>query len=144
MALLPVISEEVVEEFQYAQEPGLTYHMRVDREDGTAGQFIGHIDGRAAVEKAAYKILNTERGENEIYKGQYGVEIDDLFGMPIYYVIPELDRRIRDALLTDDRITGVANFSFDLPRKGVIHTSFKIMTIYGDIAISQDIQMEAA
>lgn len=141
MALLPAISEEVVDEFAYSEEPGLTYKMRVDQEDGTAGQIIGHIDGRDAVEQAVYKILNTERGENEIYRGQYGVEMDDLLGLPIPYVIPELDRRIKDALLQDDRITAVGNFSFDLPRKGVIHTAFTVTSIYGDITINQEIEV---
>lgn len=144
MALLPVIDEEVVKEFEYTQEPGLTYRMKVDMDDGTAGQIIGYIDGREAVEQAAYKALNTERGENEIYRGQYGVEIDDLFGKPMAYVIPELDRRIKDCLLQDDRITAVGNFSFEIPKKGIIHTSFIITSIYGDIEINQDYQLEAA
>lgn len=144
MALLPVVSEEVVDEFAYTQEPGHTYRMKVDMENGTAGQIIGYVDGRDAVEQAVYKILNTERGENEIYRGQYGVEIDDLFGMPIPYVIPELDRRVTEALLMDDRIEAVGNFKFDLPRKGIIHMSFIVTSIYGEIEINQDINMEAA
>jgi hypothetical protein len=141
MALLPVIDEEVVNEFEYTQEPGHTYRMKVDQEDGTAGQVIGYVDGRDAVEQAAYKILNTERGENEIYRGQYGVEIDDLFGMPIPYVVPEVERRIKEALLMDDRITGAVNFSFDIPRRGVLHVSFLVTSIYGDITINQDIEV---
>lgn len=141
MALLPAISEEVVDEFQQVQEPSLTYRMKVDQEDGTAGQFIGYIDGRDAVEQAVYKILNTERGENEIYRDQYGVEIDDLFGLPIPYVIPEVDRRIKEALLMDDRITGAVNFIFDIPRRGVLHVSFLVTSIYGDIEISQEMEV---
>lgn len=141
MALLPTISEEVVDEFVYAQEPGHTYRMKVDQEDGTAGQIIGYIDGRDAVEQAVYKMLNTERGENEIYRDQYGVEIDDLFGMPMYYVVPEVDRRITEALLTDDRIEAVGNFKFDIPRRGVLHVSFLVTSIYGDIEINQDIEV---
>jgi len=141
MALLPAVSEEVVDEFEYTQEPGHTYRMKVDLEDGTAGQIIGYIDGRDAVEQAVYKILNTERGENEIYRGQYGVEIDDLFGMPMAYVVPEVDRRIKEALLMDDRITAVGNFSFEIPRRGVLHVSFLVTSIYGDIEINQDIEV---
>ena len=142
MALLPTISEEVVEEFEYTEQPGLTYNMRVDREDGMDGQFIGYTDGRAAVEQAIYKILNTERGEYpELYGDQYGVEIDDLFGMPVPYVIPELDRRVKDALLQDDRISAVDNFKFDIPRKGVIHMAFTATTIFGDIEISKDMEV---
>lgn len=145
MALLPVIDEEVVNEFEYTQEPSLTYRMKVDMDDGTAGQIMGYVDGREAVEQAAYKVLNTERGEDEIYGGQYGVEIDDLFGKPTFYVIPELDRRVSDALLADDRITAVGNFKFEVPKKGIIHMSFIITSIYGDIEINQDYQLlEAA
>ena len=109
MALIPVIDEDVVADFEYTQEPGHTYRMNVDLDDGTAGQFVGYVDGREAVEQAAYKILNTERGENEIYGGQYGVETDDLLGMPISYVCPEYERRTREALLMDDRITGAGS-----------------------------------
>lgn len=141
MALLPAISEEVVAEFEYTQEPGHTYRMKVDQEDGTAGQVIGYVDGREAVEQAVYKILNTERGENEIYRGQYGVEFDDLVGKPIPYVVPEVDRRIKEALLMDDRITGVGGFAFDLPKKGVLHVTFTVTSIYGDIEINQDIEV---
>jgi phage baseplate assembly protein W len=141
MALLPVIDEEVVNEFEYTQEPGHTYRMKVDQEDGTAGQVIGYVDGRDAVEQAVYKILNTERGENEIYRGQYGVEFDDLVGLPIPYVVPEVERRIKEALLMDDRITGAVNFSFDIPRRGVLHVSFSVTSIYGDITINQDIEV---
>lgn len=141
MALLPVVSEEVVEEFEYTQEPGLTYRMKVDQEDGTAGQIIGYVDGREAVEQAVYKMLNTERGENEIYRDQYGVEIDDLFGKPMPYVIPEVDRRITEALLMDDRIEAVGDFSFDIPRRGVLHVSFLVTSIYGNIEINQNIEV---
>lgn len=141
MALLPAISEEVVEEFEYTEEPSLTYKMRVDLEDGMVGQVIGYVDGREAVEQAVYKALNTERGEQEIYYGQYGVEIDDLFGKPIPYVVPEVDRRVKDCLLQDDRITAVSNFKFDLPRKGVLHFSCLVSSIYGDITINQDMEV---
>lgn len=141
MALLPAIDEEVVAEFEYTQEPGNTYRMKVDQENGTAGQIVGYIDGREAVEQAVYKMLNTERGENEIYRGQYGVELDDLLGMPMPYVIPEVDRRITEALLMDDRITAVGNFSFDIPRRGVLHVSFNVTSIYGDIEINQELEV---
>lgn len=141
MALLPVTSEEVVDDFQYAEEPGYTYKMKVDQEDGTAGQIIGYTDERDAVEQAVYKILNTERGEFEIYGDQYGVEIDDLFGMPMSYVVPEVDRRIRDALTQDNRIESVGNFAFDIPRKGVLHVSFTVVSIYGNISTETEIEV---
>lgn len=137
MELLPVYSEEVVNEFEYAEQPSKTYRMRVELENGTAGRIVGHVDERGAVEQAVYKILNTERGENEIYNNQYGVELDDLMGMPMPYVIPEIDRRIKEALLMDDRIKSVGNFKFEIPEKGVLSVSFNVTSIYGQISINQ-------
>lgn len=145
MALIPAVNEEIVNEFEYTEMPGLTYRMRVDREDGMEGQIIGYTDNLAAVEQAVYKILNTERGEySELYGDEYGTETDDLFGMPIPYVVPELDRRIKEALLQDDRITSVDNFTFDIPKKGVLHVEFSVSTIYDEEAITIDYEMEVA
>jgi hypothetical protein len=69
------------------------------------------------------------------------VEIDDLFGMPLPYVVPEVDRRIKEALLMDDRISAVGNFTFELPKKGTLHVTFIVTTIYGDITINQDMEV---
>ena len=50
-----------------------------------------------------------------MYSWDYGVELADLFGEPVSYVCPELERRITEALLQDGRIEGVDGFSFRLP-----------------------------
>lgn len=140
MALLPADSDSVVD-FEITREPGNTYRMRVDGDDGMAGHIAGYIDGIAAVEQAVYKILSTPRGKYEIYGDEYGVEIADLFGLPIEYVVPEIDRRIKDALLQDDRIEGAENFVFEIPKRGVLHVAFDVISIYGQINIEQDIEV---
>jgi hypothetical protein len=53
-------------------------------------------------------------------------------------VIPELERRITEALMQDDRITDVYNFEFDTPKKNVVTVTFNVDTQYG----TTDIELE--
>jgi hypothetical protein len=92
----------------------------------------GYTDGKEAVQQAIYLILNTERYKFIIYSWNYGVELVDLFGKPMSYVIAELPRRIKEALLQDDRITDVNDFTFEVKRSR-LYTTFTVTTIYGDI-----------
>ena len=42
-----------------------------------------------------------------------------LIGKDVEYCIPEIERRVREALLQDDRITAVQNFEFTVNKKKV-------------------------
>ena len=97
------------------------------------GSIRGYTDGLDAMKQAIFKILQTERYQYIMYSWNYGIETLDLYGEPISYVCPELERRITEALLWDERIESVDNFEFDLPQKGVIHVSFTAHTIFGDV-----------
>lgn len=77
----------------------------------------GYIDELVAMEQVIYKILNTERYRYEIYSWNYGVELESLFGQHVTYVIPELERRITEALIQDERINQVDTFEFDISTK---------------------------
>ncbi len=96
-------------------------------------QIRGYTDNLEAMKQAIYKIVNTERYQYIMYSWNYGIELVGLFGEPISYVIPEVERRIREALTWDDRISGVDNFETDIPEKGVLHVSFTAHTIFGDV-----------
>ena len=48
------------------------------------------------------------------------------------FCIPEIERCVREALLQDDRITAVDDFSFEKHKKSIAAT-FTVHTIYGDI-----------
>ena len=90
-------------------------------------------DGLESVKQAVFKILNTERYKYIIYSWNYGIELHDLFGQPIMFVCPEIERRVKEALLQDDRITAVDNFDFNFPKKGVVAVTFTVHTIFGDL-----------
>lgn len=65
----------------------------------------------------------------------------DLYGEPVTWVCPELERRISEALAIDERITGVTDFEFDLTVKGVVHAYFTVKTIYGDIKAEKGVKI---
>lgn len=105
-----------------------THNLRIDE-----NRIYGFCDEVEALKQTIYKIINTERYKHIIYSHNYGIELNDLFGKNVYYVIPELDRRIRDALIQDDRINDVVDFKFEIPERNVIHTTFTVVSIYGNV-----------
>ena len=106
--MTPIQEMEIsMESIEKKTMPSLTWKIRQEEE-----QVRGNIDGKEAMGQAIEKILQTERYRFLIYDWNYGIELEDLFGKNVTYVIPELKRRIEDALLADDRITAVTDFSF--------------------------------
>lgn len=93
----------------------------------------GYVDELEAMHQVIYKILNTERYQYIIYSWNYGIETLDLYGEPISYICPEIERRITEALIQDDRIESVDSFEFDYTEKGKLLVTFCVHTIYGDL-----------
>ena len=85
----------------------------------------------------SYCILNTERYDYLIYSWNYGVEIKNLIGEHLTYVIPELERVIEEALLQDDRIEEVNNFNFEIVSKNELLVTFEVVTIEGIIDVEK-------
>lgn len=109
-------------------QPSKNYKMLIDEK-----RINGYRDELDTMKQVIYKILNTERYQYIIYSWNYGIETVDLFGEPISYVCPEIERRITEALIQDDRINSVDSFEFDYSKKGIVHVIFCVHTIYGDI-----------
>lgn len=119
--------------FLSAQElPTKTYYIH--RENGT---IAGFCEGKMAMEQAVYKILATQRYEWIIYSFDYGIELQDLFGKSVGIVYPELERRIKEALLADSRITNVSDFQFS-HKKGTVFTTFHVETTEGEFRIAKE------
>lgn len=109
-------------------QPSKNYKLYTDR-----NTISGTCDGLEAMKQVIYKILNTERYQHIMYSWNYGIELLDLFGEPITYVLPELQRRITEALVQDDRIKSVDDFNFETIGKRTVNVTFTIHTIFGDI-----------
>lgn len=123
-------SETLLQEFEVEERPTKTYYMNLDK-----NRVSGLTDGQAAMKQAIYKILQTERYQYpKIYSDNYGVELWGLIGQPIAYVVPEIERRITEALTWDERITKVYNFSFEIQKKSVA-VKFYADTVFGTVEI---------
>jgi hypothetical protein len=126
--MIPSTNTFLLTDLEVETQPSLNYKMHIEQ-----NVVNGNCDGQEAMKQVIYKILNTERYQYIIYSWDYGIELMNLFGEPVSYVVPELQRRIEEALLQDDRITAVDEFEFDTSTKGVVKATFVAHTIFGDI-----------
>lgn len=107
-----------------------TSPARTFRLDHTWQVVRGTIDQIEAMEQAIYLILNVERYEWPIYSWDYGVELMDLIGQHPDYCKVEIQRRVSEALLQDDRITEVKDFHFTVTGREIL-SEFTVVTIFG-------------
>lgn len=105
--------------------PSKTYSLTRDR-------ITGFIDGLDAMKQAVWKRLMTERYVYDIYDDTYGLQTADLIGKDYGYVMGKLQRRIKEALLYDDRISDVNDFKFK-QGKDYIWIGFNVVTDFGEL-----------
>lgn len=133
--MIPATNDDLKQDFEFTQLPSNTFKMHPNTE-----RIVGWVDGLEAMKQAIYLILSVERCEYLIHSWDYGVELADLFGQPVSFVMPELKRRIAEALLQDSRITGVDDFEFKIS-KGVVHTTFTATTVFGNLQIEKVVKI---
>ncbi len=92
--MIPSTNNILSYDLEMETEPSVNYKMNIKQDI-----INGTVDELEAMKQVIYKILNTERYQYIIYSWNYGIELMDLFGMPVIYVIPELERRITEALI---------------------------------------------
>lgn len=127
--MIPSVTGFLEQDFEIETQPTNTYKMELE-----SNLIRGYTDGQEAMKQAIFKILSTERYQYVMYSWNYGIELIDLYGEPVSYVCPELERRITEALTWDERITSVDNFEFDTSKKGEALVTFTAHTIFGDVA----------
>lgn len=125
--------------------PTRTYRVRLlGNENSPSPVYLnkvsGYTDGIDAIKQTIYFILGTERYEYLIYSWDYGIELQDLFGKPMPYVIAEIKRRITEALTMDDRITDVVDFQFERNRE-VLHVTFSVVSTLGNIPTELEVDI---
>ena len=126
--MIPSTNNILSYDLEMETEPSVNYKMNIKQDI-----INGTVDELEAMKQVIYKILNTERYQYIIYSWNYGIELMDLFGMPVIYVIPELERRITEALIQDERIESVDDFEFDSSEKRTVKASVTVHTIVGDV-----------
>jgi len=120
---------EIVEE----QQPSLTYGIDFDRR-----RVVGKVDGLDAVKQAVFLILQTERYRHLIFTPDYGCELEGLVGRDPLFVQSEIKRRIREALMQDDRIEDVTNFSIQFDGDNAL-VRFTVVSVFGNFEAEQEV-----
>ena len=100
----------------------------------------GFTNELKALQQAIYKVLNTEKYEYLIYSFNYGIELESLIGKDPIYVQIELQRRIDECLLQDERITGIDNFQCTITGDSLLCT-FDVTSIYGNTTIMKEVSV---
>lgn len=135
MATLPVTSVNIGGNLRYQDQPSLTW--KIDKE---SNRITGTCDGWDAVRQAVEIILYVERFRWQIYTPYSGMQWDGLLGENPGYVIVELQRRIREALMMDNRVTGISNFDY-YQDKETLNVSFTVDTVYGGIPMVTGVEL---
>ncbi len=133
--MLPNLGTAINVAIQVEETKSKNYKMHLHEE-----YVAGYADKLEAMKQVVFKILSTERYKYKIYSWNYGVELENLFGKPVDYVVPELRRRIKEALIQDDRILDVDEFEFDTSRRRVVAVVFKVHTLYGDFVSGKEVK----
>jgi phage baseplate assembly protein W len=128
---ITILSEEITE----TTYPSRTYKLHID-----SARCSGDVDDLEAIKQAVYLILSTERYEHNIYSWDYGVELLDLIGQPMPYIIADLPRRITEALTMDDRIDDVVDFKFE-QHGNKLHTTFTVVSNTGAITTELEVDV---
>lgn len=129
----------LLEDIKETKYPTETYKIEVSKNDPPEDSRInGYTDDIIALQQAIYLILGTERYQHIIYSWDYGIELANLFGKPVPYVIAVLPTRIKEALTQDDRIEDVIDFEFDV-KKGKVHTTFTVVSTLGNVSAELEV-----
>lgn len=134
MAVLPA-GGNLADGIQFAQYPDLTWNI-----DKDSNRITGTASGLQAVQQAIGIILNTERFRWQIYRPYSGMQWDGLIGEDTGYVASELQRRISDALLMDDRVRSVADFACRVEGDSLT-VSLTVDTVYGEVQTQMEVNL---
>ena len=127
--MLPQSSNvQVMTDLDIVSQPNKTYYIDKEKKivQGTVEDYL------KTVEQSVYLILQTERYDYIMYSHKYGIELKDLYGREENYVVPMLMLRVPEALLQDERIESVEDFSYTV-NGGKFLIDFTVKTKYGDL-----------
>lgn len=133
-----MIPESVLDLTQLEQTvyPSTTY--KLDLQNKTIGR---KIDGIEAAMQSVTKIFMTERYENVIYSGNYGIELESLIGKDFEYAESEMQRRLEDAISTDERIQSISELKMERSGKNNLIVSCTVSTVEGAFTVSTEVEI---
>ena len=110
--MIPSVTGFLEQDFEIETQPTNTYKMELE-----SNLIRGYTDGQEAMKQAIFKILSTERYQYVMYSWNYGIELIDLYGEPVSYVCPELERRITEALTWMNELKALITLNSTLQKR---------------------------
>lgn len=135
MATLPTSTRDLSAGVRFEEQPSRTWYINKE-----TNRLQGECDGLEAVRQAVEIILNVERFRWQIYSPHSGMQWEGLIGQDPGYVASELQRRIRDALSVDSRVTGLSDFSYSVSGNALT-ASMTVNTVYGDTQTKVEVNL---
>lgn len=127
MPTLPEGNGINIQDVEFQSQPDLTWWR-----DPDTNRIAGTADGHKAVAQAVEVMLLVERFRWQIYKPFFGMEWEGLLGQNPGYVASQLQRRIREAVTIDDRVTGISGFSYTVSGD-TMTAQVTVNTVYGPL-----------
>lgn len=126
MALSPLEPVDITDELATVSEPEPLRTYALDFDSGVMGDIVV---GTAAIKQFVVKAIKTARFRFAVYDDDYGCELDDLIGQNASRALleSEIPRVIEEALIYDDRIERVYNFTIT-KEADVLSVSFYVDT----------------
>ncbi len=100
----------------------------------------GECDGYVAARQAVEAILRIERFRWQIFSPATGTELQSLAGLDRGYAAAELQRRVREALMVDDRVRGVSDYTY-AGSGDTLTASMTVNTVYGDVQTMVEVKL---
>lgn len=120
---------------EITSQPGRTWYI-----DKSTNRIRGECDNWLAVRQAVEIILNVQRFRWQIYTPYSGMDWRNLIGNDPGYVAAELQRRVREALLMDDRVLDIRDYQYTI-EDDMLTASFTVVTVYGDIPQTAEVTL---
>lgn len=136
MATLPQTEIDLSKGIVFQDQPSLTWIA-----DPVTHRLRGRGDNYEAVRQAVEVIVNVERFQWQIYTPNFGTDFDHLLGRDAGYVASELQRRLADAFLPDNRILGISDFAYTV-RDTVLTASVTVNTVFGDVHTTLEVKLK--
>lgn len=136
MATLPQADIDLSQGVVFQDQPSLTWIA-----DPVTNRLRGRGDNYEAVRQAVEVIVNVERFHWQIYTPNFGTDFTGLLGNDPGFVASELQRRLTDAFLPDNRILGISNFSYTFD-DAVLTAAVTVNTVFGPVDTTVEVAMK--
>ena len=127
MATLPEHEINLSQGVTFTEYPSYTWYVNPQ-----TGRISGMADGFAAVKQAVGSLFFVVRFRGQIYSPHFGMGWEGLVGQNPGYVALEIQRRAKDAIRTDNRMTEITDFSYQVNGDSLT-VEFTVQTVYGPV-----------